>query len=277
MKVDAAFGTLDVGPARHGSTMLLGSDRIFYAGPLRRSIKARNLGALSIYAAPETAFEISVDGGTRQSCRIVAVPPHVPHRIMPPEGPIWNLLVEPETITDEAISSVLETCNGPGRDAALARLREAEARLSGGSDPQGFTTAAFDALFLGMTLPVRHMDNRIVEVLRMLREEPRDANLSADTCAEAVGLSASRLCHLFRQETGIPFRSCKMWRRARRFLDQATGGASLTEVALGLGYPDSSHFCHSIRRTFGMQPGAIRAGSRNMLIWPGADYRLFAT
>jgi AraC-like DNA-binding protein len=107
----------------------------------------------------------------------------------------------------------------------------------------------------------------------MLREDPNDANLSAETCAEAVGLSASRLCHLFREETGIAFRSCKMWRRARRFLDQAKGDAGLTDVALGLGYPDSSHFSHSIRRTFCMQLGAIRAGSRNMVVWPGADYR----
>ena len=138
------------------------------------------------------------------------------------------------------------------------------------------TTSDFDTHFLGRILPVRSLDERVVEILRLLCEEPNDATLSAESCAASVGLSASRLCHLFRAETGVSFRSCKMWRRARRFLAQASGDCSLTDVALGLGYPDSSHFSHSIRRTFGMQPGAMRAGARNMTIRPGADYRLFA-
>lgn len=269
-------GLAPVLPAPHDATMLIGSDRIFFTGRLRRSMKARRLGAVSIYAVPEGQFEIAVGDNPRQSCRIVAVPAHLPHRILPPRGPIWNLLLEPESLTDKAIDAVVGSCNGAGGESMLAQLRRAESRLTSGGRAMGFTTSAFDDLFFGTPLPARAMDDRIVEILRLLREEPNEARLSAETCAAAVGLSASRLLHLFRQETGIAFRSCRMWKRARRFLDQANGEASLTDVALGLGYPDSSHFSHSIRRTFGMQPGAIRAGARGMLICPGANYTLFA-
>lgn len=274
---DAHATARTVLPARRGSTMLLGGDRIFYTGPLRRSMKARNLGAISIYAAPEAEFDICIGDGARQSCRIIAVPAYVAHRIVPPRGPIWNLLIEPESVPAEAIEALMALCNGRERDTTLSRLRKAERQLSHDPRAAGFTTAEFDALFLGMTLPQRLLDTRIIEVLRALREEPNDAALSAEACADSVGLSVSRLCHLFRENTGVPFRSCRMWKRARRFLDQATGDASLTDVALGLGYPDSSHFSHSIRRTFGMQPGAIRAGARDLIVWPGAGYTLFAT
>jgi AraC-like DNA-binding protein len=263
-------------PFRYDSTLLLGSNRIFYTGPLRRSLEARRLGALSIYAAPERPFDIRIGDGACQRRRIVAVPAFEPHRIAPPHGAIWNLLIEPETTTPQALAGLQDLCEEPGGDRLLDHLRRAEGLLADGEVGDGLTTEAFDRLLLGAVLPVRPLDGRIVEVLRQLSEEPNDATLSAEACAASVGLSASRLCHLFRAETGVSFRSCKMWRRARRFLDQARGDSSLTDVALGLGYPDSSHFSHSIRRTFGMQPGAMRAGARNMTIRPGADYRLFA-
>lgn len=262
--------------AHHNATMLLGNDRIFYTGRLRRSIKARRLGGVSIYAVPEGTFDISIGDGASRSVSIVGIAPYVPHRIMPPRGPIWNLLIEPECLSQTVVADILALCNGPARQATFERLRTAEAQLVPDAATDRFTTAAFDKLFFGAPLPVREMDLRIMTVLEMLREAPTDSLLSAETCADAVRLSTSRLLHLFRRETGVSFRQCRMWKRARRFLDQATGDASLTDVALGLGYPDSSHFSHSIRRTFGLQPGVIRAGARGLSIWPGADYTLFA-
>jgi AraC-like DNA-binding protein len=41
-----------------------------------------------------------------------------------------------------------------------------------------------------------------------------------------------------------------MWKRARRFMDHANRDHSVTEVALDLGYPHSTHFSHSIRACF---------------------------
>jgi AraC-like DNA-binding protein len=57
-------------------------------------------------------------------------------------------------------------------------------------------------------------------------------------------------------------------------MDHVTRDDSLTEVALDLGYPDSSHFSHSIRACFGLQPRSIRRGSRGMKVFLGEDYRL---
>ena len=50
-------------------------------------------------------------------------------------------------------------------------------------------------------------------------------------------------------------------------VDQST---TLTDVALGAGYPDSTHFSHSIRQVYGLKPKDIFAGSRKLrVIGPG--------
>ena len=51
--------------------------------------------------------------------------------------------------------------------------------------------------------------------------------------------------------------------------DRLTGEANLTDVALIAGYPDSSHFSHSIRQVYGLKPKAIFAGSRNLAVYSG--------
>jgi AraC-like DNA-binding protein len=38
-------------------------------------------------------------------------------------------------------------------------------------------------------------------------------------------------------------------------------------VALDTGYPDSTHFSHSIRHTYGLKPKDIFAGSRRLRIY----------
>ena len=242
------------------ATLLIGGDRMLYAGPLRRSLAPRRLGALSIYVAPGP-FDIAVGNGPRRNLCLAIVPPHLGHWITPPQGPIWNLLIEPESTTPEALARLCD--KPPGR--LFERLRE----LTSGD---GFTTEAFDVLSLGAALPLRKMDPRSSVVIDALRADPV---LNAQDCARAVGLSTSRLLHLFRQDTGMPFRDFRMWKRARRFLDRAAGTASLTEMAIRLGYPDSSHFSHSIRRTFGMGPSVMRVGARGMQVRVGDGYSLF--
>jgi methylphosphotriester-DNA--protein-cysteine methyltransferase len=65
---------------------------------------------------------------------------------------------------------------------------------------------------------------------------------------------------------GIPFRSLRTWKRARSLLQHVHSGGSLIDVALDIGYPDSTHFSHSIRQTFGLKPRDIVAGSRKLRI-----------
>ncbi|MCA3451239.1 MAG: helix-turn-helix transcriptional regulator [Rhodobacter sp.] len=247
-------------PHALGATLIIGADRMLYAGPLRRSLAPRRLGALSIYAAPGP-FDIAIGNGPSRRRTVAVVPPHMGHWITPPHGPIWNLLIEPESTTEEAMATL---CADPP-----AGLPERFGALTGVA---GYSKTWLDLLAFGAALPQRDLDPRIRAVVAALRTDP---TLTAAGCALGAGLSASRLLRLFRHETGVTFRAFRMWTRARRFLDQAAGPASLTAVALGLGYPDSSHFSNSIRRIFGMGPSVLRAGTRGMQVRLFEGYSLF--
>lgn len=247
--------------AKTAATLMIGVDRMLYVGPLRRSLAPRLLGGCSIYVAPRD-FEIAIGAGPRRASRFAVVPPHCGHWISPPEGSIWNLLIEPESTTGAAMAGLSKT----HPDDLLDSLAAACQRLAA-SD--GFTSQTLDGLIFGRALPVRPLDPRCATMIAALNADP---SLCADDCSRAVDLSTSRFLHLFKQETGIPFRAFRMWKRARRFMDQATGESSLTEVAMSLGYPDSSHFSHSIRRTFGMGPSLLRAGARGLCVRLGYGY-----
>jgi AraC-like DNA-binding protein len=80
--------------------------------------------------------------------------------------------------------------------------------------------------------------------------------------------------HLFKEEIGMTVRAFCAWKRARCVLPSMTGPCNLTQLALEAGYPDSTHFSHSIRRIFGLRPRDILAGSRRLsLLCPASHPR----
>ena len=128
------------------------------------------------------------------------------------------------------------------------------------------TSAEFDRMCFGEALPRRVLDPRVVRSIAQIEKfcgEP----VTAASCAAQAGLSASRFLHLFKQETGISFRSFRAWKRARHLLHFANQDLNLAHLAQDIGYPDSTHFSHSIRRFYGLKPRAIFSGSRDLAIY----------
>ena len=101
--------------------------------------------------------------------------------------------------------------------------------------------------------------------MAQIRQNPCE-QFFASECARLTGLSFSRFVHLFKEEIGMTFRSFCAWKRARSVLPSMTADCNLTELALQAGYPDSTHFSHSIRRIFGYRPRDILAGSRQLAL-----------
>ncbi|KFI28388.1 AraC family transcriptional regulator [Haematobacter massiliensis] len=250
--------------------MMIGRDRIYYCGLVGNSMHRRELGAVAVYVAPNRDLEIAQGAGPARRVDVAVVTPYTPHRLRTASGSIACLLIEPESITQQEIGAL--TATPPGPDIA-DRIRRAAGSVAAMEDAGGFSTSEFDRLFFGRAFGRRELEPRIARALDLLHDDPEEA-VSAEACAAAVDLSTSRFLHLFKETTQTSFRSHRMWRRARRFMDHANRETSLTDVALDLGYPDSSHFSHSIRRVFGLQPRFIRMGSRRLRVFAGSDYRL---
>lgn len=107
---------------------------------------------------------------------------------------------------------------------------------------------------------VHQSDSRVETVVARIKRTTRE-NLSVDELAEAVGLSASRLLSLFKQQVGIPIRRYRLWRRLHQATCLLAEGCSLTEAAMGAGFADSSHFSRTFLDMLGFQPSAMTRGA----------------
>lgn len=256
------------------NVMMIGHNRMFYNGLLGNSYKARELGSLTIYVAPVGTFKITYDGKVWHERTIVAVPAYTSHMISAEADLITTVCIEPETVSERQLHQLERQINTTrGGELIVKSVREAKSWLQSTRDNNAFTTQDFDALFLNEPLEGRKVDDRIARTLSQFRTKDNDVNLSAESCALSNDLSMSRFLHLFKEQTGLRFRSYRMWKRARKFLDHANRHCNLTYLALDLGYPDSTHFSHSIRRIYGLKPRSLLEGSRSMEIFTGQGYQ----
>ncbi|MCC6001488.1 MAG: helix-turn-helix transcriptional regulator [Pararhodobacter sp.] len=256
------------------NVMLIGSSRMFYNGLLGNSCRVRQLGSYTIYVAQSGPFCLSVEDGPWQRLAIAAVPPYARHRISAMTDTITTICIEPETVSENQLAALSAMMDRRATtDALIRRVQQAKRHIASAQDCTHFTTQDFDSLFLNMVLEERQIDERIDRTLHQFRTKADDHNLSAETCARSSDLSTSRFLHLFRDQTGQRFRSYRMWKRARRFMDYTNRECNLTFLALDLGYPDSTHFSHSIRRIYGLKPRSLLEGSRNLTIFPGENHR----
>lgn len=99
-------------------------------------------------------------------------------------------------------------------------------------------------------------DARIRRVVERIGREP-DRNFSQDELAAGIGLSPSRFLHLYREQTGLPYRRFRQWKRMMSAFCLLHSTDSLTRAALDADYADASHFSRSFRATFGVNPAPV--------------------
>jgi AraC-like DNA-binding protein len=100
------------------------------------------------------------------------------------------------------------------------------------------------------------LDTRVAHAVKILREHPVTRR-SLGELAKAVGLSQSRMRHLFSEELGMSFRGYVLWLRIYDALSALGNGASLTDAALSAGFSDAAHFSRTFRRVFGLAPSQL--------------------
>lgn len=243
--------------------MLVGPDRAFYLG-LLGTLSLRKFGSLTIYTSLERPFRICLDGRRWERRHMAVVPPYIPHRIETNERMICSTMLEPESIDFSYFASSLTADsidkNGP---ISLSRIRAAYSHLQKIGAGEAVEGLDVDQLFFGKSLVASQLDPRIEKIVDKIKRDP-GSQITAEECAEETNLSFSRFLHLFKAETGVPFRRFRAWRRARNLLYHVFRTDTLTDIALEIGYPDSTHFSHSIRQFYGLMPSEIFAGSRRL-------------
>ena len=205
-------------------------------------------------------FQLDTAGESLRS-DAVAVAADASHRFQA-EGLVAILFVEPESRAGRAVARRLfahrELAALPDDLSTDFRARAAAAWREPGQE-----TDPFEAL--GRTLiqrmagdgPADIPDRRVDRMLAFAADHIEGPVSLADVVADS-GLSASRLSHLFVQQTGLPFRSYLLWLRLTRAVETVAAGGSLTEAAHEAGFADSAHFSRTFRRMFGVAPAQLR-------------------
>jgi AraC-like DNA-binding protein len=253
------------GARQSGHLMLITPERVFYAGLLGRP-RRRCSGAFHVYVAIKGGVRLMPEGGRESGGELAVALPYLAHTITSDHRSVICVTLEPETVRVGVMEDLAARLAGADRASIVDRIRAAYARLQASGFGDDITSAAFDFMFFGEALPARALDSRVRRAIAQIitfSGEP----VTAAGCAAAAGLSQSRFLHLFKEETGISFRSFRAWKRARHLLHYANQDLNLAHLAQDIGYPDSTHFSHSIRRFYGLKPRAIFSGSRDLAIY----------
>ncbi|SHO56626.1 AraC family transcriptional regulator [Vibrio quintilis] len=82
--------------------------------------------------------------------------------------------------------------------------------------------------------------------------------ISSQSMSKLLCLSEGRFLHLFKSNTGTNFRRYLLWKKLQGAIFDIGSDMSLTELAIGHGFADSSHFCRTCREMFGVTPSCVR-------------------
>ncbi|WP_419900353.1 AraC family transcriptional regulator [Roseomonas sp. USHLN139] len=190
----------------------------------------------------------------------VWLPPHLPHAVRS-HGDYrgWSLYVAEAACA--ALPSGLRIIRvSPLLQAAALRAAEWEQ-----APPEGARAhlaavildeiAQAPAAPFGLPMP---QDARLLRIAQALAADPAARQRMEDWAAWA-GIAPRSLSRRFVQETGFSFTEWVQRLRLLRALERLAEGASVTSVALDLGYSNVSFFITLFRRSFGRTPHAYHA------------------
>lgn len=104
-------------------------------------------------------------------------------------------------------------------------------------------------------------ESPVVRAARLALADPEDGR-SIEELATQLGVSSSRLSHLFTASVGTPMRSYRRWQRLLVAAEAIAGGAGLTEAAHAAGFADAPHLARTFRDHFGLSVTELTSGIR---------------
>lgn len=177
------------------------------------------------------------------------------------DGAYAILFVEPESRAGRAIvaSTFGEGALRPLAPAVFDRMGDLLAALGRTPSPTVEELKAIGRDMIERLAGDDHhgaIDARIQKVIAWVAQD-HDQPVTLGAAAEIAGLSASRLSHLFVQQTGLSFKTYLLWVRLTRAVGLMAEGLTLTSVAYGAEFSDSAHFSRTFRRMFGIAPANL--------------------
>ncbi|MDH6477704.1 AraC-like DNA-binding protein [Paenibacillus sp. PastH-2] len=103
-------------------------------------------------------------------------------------------------------------------------------------------------------------DSRIRDLIQLMKD-CRDSEHSVGMYANQLGLSGSRLAHLFKQHTGTSLSGYIVLHKLQKAVYLIFNGTPITDAAMAAGFDSPSHFAATSKRMLGMAAREIRKDS----------------
>lgn len=236
------------------SQLYLGKGRALYCGPLQH-LEAHVYGAPVLHVGIYGPFRIMLADGAWRSYRIAVVPPGLRHALDVAGGVHGKLFVETDSPCAAGFRRRFPHCKGK-----ITSLNDPEIvalfHWIFEDDPKQDAVERRLDLLLAPAQEESLLDSRIQKVVELIRQEP-DRNYSQDELAARLGLSPSRLLHLFSEQIGVPYRRFRMWKRLMLSFELLHTQDNMTLAALDSGFADATHYSHAFRDTFGVNPAPV--------------------
>jgi AraC-like DNA-binding protein len=202
-------------------------------------------------------IELQDGEGRRLRCQSAVIPANEPHAIVEGNPRTVMVYLEPESSTGRGL--VARGVSSSSVTAWADSARTLTPALLGNDDrqPEALVCRIFGALGVDCRVVTGVAGHPVlqdaIEYLPTIISGP----VSLSAVSTAVGISDSRLRHLFASEIGLSFRRYVLWLRLQRAVESVLGGATLTEAAHMAGFTDSAHLTNVTRRTFGLAPSLL--------------------
>jgi AraC-like DNA-binding protein len=244
-----------------GPLWRLDAARTLFVGPLDYNAPHQH-GAPVFLSGLGGPFGLRIGDGPWLSCDAAMVPAGGVHELHLGLEPVLVLYVEPSAARADIFAPLMRDAEESG-GALVGRsnLRSLARALHEDPDSLNWAGEALDDV-LGFAAPKarRTIDPRIAAAVAAIERDDDPPSLT--DLSKSLGLSPSRLQHLFTAEVGVPFRRYRAWTRMRRAIGEVVAGANLTGAAHAAGFADQAHFAHDFRRTFGAPASRSLTGVR---------------
>lgn len=231
------------------------------------SLAVGPLATVAVHTHASPAFVVGLDGdfalgmnGRWRRTSAVLIPAGTPHALEcgPRQMAVVYPMAHPKLVRRELLDLGLEAAEAVRRAALTAQSGSSSAAETRAALAKALTAPSIepgDRDALGLEA-LKSIDARVRRAHTIIRQRVEERTTVAEV-AEEVGLSASRLMHLFQSELGIPVTKVRTWERLRSVVLQCADGESLTMASLASGFSDSSHLSREFKKMFGLSASAI--------------------
>lgn len=239
---------------RFRPNLFMWPDRTLLFGPLQQ-LAFHAMGAVAINVGLYQPFVIKTMNGY-QSFRCVVIPAGCKHEIIANGNIVASLMIEQHSAFFSYFSKRF-----PLQSTQLTAVNDSEwiecfHKIYEDKPAKSEIEQMINHLLTKDEVTEKAIDSRIGWIMNQLMLDPL-ADISQETLAASLGLSASRFRHLFAEQSAIPFRRYRMWRRIVSAMETLHTVDNLTYAAMEAGFTDSAHFNRCFRNTFGVNPSLV--------------------